>query len=373
MRIFIEPLDVLIFRDGRPFTAGEQHVARSLFPPSPLTFYGSIRSKILSEHYVGLGPFKNNSSQWPRNVMEEIGTSTSPGKLSLTGPFLGKKRQELMVECFPIPMDIVKGKSSQQLYQTRPTEKIKIFSDLESELLLSWARTSKPVDEVKGFIEGKELKKYLNGEKLDSYVPLKDVVGDEFERRVGIKLSKTTRTTETGLFYTAEYIRLKEGWGFTLDVHNSKLLPKEGILKIGGEGKAAYYSSVKERDWTVDVSDKIADTKKFKLYLASPAIFEKGWLPSFLNQSLVGQSSKYLKFKLVAACIGKYWSVRGFDLANNRPRPMMRAVPPGSVYYFELLEGDDREVVETFNFKSISNEFREAGFGTTLVGCWNND
>lgn len=46
---FIEADDVLMFRDGRPFTAGESHVIQSLFPPSPLTLQGALRSYILNQ------------------------------------------------------------------------------------------------------------------------------------------------------------------------------------------------------------------------------------------------------------------------------------------------------------------------------------
>ena len=47
-RLFIEPLDVLIFRSERPFIARESHVAK-LSMISPLTFEGAIKSKILLE------------------------------------------------------------------------------------------------------------------------------------------------------------------------------------------------------------------------------------------------------------------------------------------------------------------------------------
>ncbi|MFN3533317.1 MAG: type III-B CRISPR module-associated Cmr3 family protein, partial [Candidatus Brocadia sp.] len=32
MKIFIEPNDVLMFRDGKPFSGGDDHYARSTFP-----------------------------------------------------------------------------------------------------------------------------------------------------------------------------------------------------------------------------------------------------------------------------------------------------------------------------------------------------
>ena len=46
MRILIEPNDVLLFRESKPFLAGEGHLARSVFP-LPQAIAGAIRSKIL--------------------------------------------------------------------------------------------------------------------------------------------------------------------------------------------------------------------------------------------------------------------------------------------------------------------------------------
>ncbi|MCS6846435.1 MAG: type III-B CRISPR module-associated Cmr3 family protein, partial [Anaerolineae bacterium] len=44
MALFLSPVDVWLFRDGRPFDAGDDHYARSLFPPYPSVIQGAIRS-----------------------------------------------------------------------------------------------------------------------------------------------------------------------------------------------------------------------------------------------------------------------------------------------------------------------------------------
>ncbi|MBV9614034.1 MAG: hypothetical protein JO031_01100, partial [Ktedonobacteraceae bacterium] len=46
MRIFIQPCEVLLFRTGHPFNAGENHYADTLFPPTPETLQGAIRATI---------------------------------------------------------------------------------------------------------------------------------------------------------------------------------------------------------------------------------------------------------------------------------------------------------------------------------------
>jgi CRISPR-associated protein Cmr3 len=56
-------------------------------------------------------------------------------------------------------------------------------------------------------------------------------------------------------------------------------------------------------------------------------------------------------------------------MAENKPKPMYRAVPEGSVYYFKLLDNSEEERVrEAFHLKNISDINAEEGFGLALVG-----
>jgi CRISPR-associated protein Cmr3 len=92
MRLFIDPLDVLFFRDGQPFVAGESHMAQSLFPPTALTFQGAIRSAILTASGISVDRFRmaQQSAHDPeaQELIEEIGGATSFGLLRLRGPFI---------------------------------------------------------------------------------------------------------------------------------------------------------------------------------------------------------------------------------------------------------------------------------------------
>ena len=60
--------------------------------------------------------------------------------------------------------------------------------------------------------------------------------------------------------------------------------------------------------------------------------------------------------------------VGGFDIRNRRPKPTYYAVPQGSVYYFELIEGKIEDVIEKIHGKSISEKYSEQGFGISFVG-----
>jgi CRISPR-associated protein Cmr3 len=52
MWIKIEPLDVLLFRESKPFSAGENFRAAGRFPPSSLPLVGAIRSRALAHPHL---------------------------------------------------------------------------------------------------------------------------------------------------------------------------------------------------------------------------------------------------------------------------------------------------------------------------------
>ena len=100
--------------------------------------------------------------------------------------------------------------------------------------------------------------------------------------------------------------------------------------------------------------------KKFKLYLATPAIFNEGWFPSDLHPDL----------ELITAAVGNYLTVGGWDVANDRPKGTYRAVPAGSVYYFQLInDADVKAIINDLHYKNIGDQRTQEGFGLAYVGA----
>ncbi|MGQ0794196.1 MAG: type III-B CRISPR module-associated protein Cmr3 [Deltaproteobacteria bacterium] len=366
MRIFIEPMDVMLFRDGKPFSAEEDVIATSMFPPYPSTFYGALRAEILSRknfQFQSLSQIKNNKQDYLNQI-----NSLTQG-LSIVGPFVADEKH---YEYFPIPKDVMKIKSGNEkdkYIQLKPSGSLQFRSDSEG-LSPLWVKTNydEHIEDGKGFIRESDLKRYLRGE-VDNWKILKSEEVFQREERVGIGKSGTTKTTEEGLFYIAEFVRLNAGFGFTLDVEGDATLPDKGFLRLGGESRAASYKKIGDRKWDdKGIKDAIRKARKFKLYLLTPAIFNKGWAADWMQ---TGEKDG-LKFKLISACVGKPAPVGGFDIVENRPKPMKKAVPAGSVYFFELVEGEIDDLFEAFQFKSISDEKQKEGFGITLVGGWSN-
>ncbi len=379
-RIFIEPLDVLMFRSSRPFTARETHLATS-GPILPSIFAGALTTKILLNFCAnrklnpnnlqrtqkeGLEVFKDKiieltqKNEGLMKVLELVGhpVISKDRKFKIKGVFFTKKNE--YEEFFKLPNDIVyvNDKEKQKL---QPKENLveELSSDFEGQLMLS--SQSIRLDMKDQLVDFKNLLKYLRG---DLPTTLEDKPY-KIERRTGIKLS-SERTTEEGYLYVAEFFRLIEDWGFVAWCEShEEFLSDEGIIKLGGEGRGAYYSRIKEK--LIDSSSivqAINKEKRFKLYLATPAIFNDGWK---ISEDKVKNLLKNDEIELISALPGKPIYIGGYDVALNRQKPLRRGVDAGAVYYFKF----NGVLGKDISFPIMVSDFdAELGFGSAFLGRW---
>ncbi len=92
----------------------------------------------------------------------------------------------------------------------------------------------------------------------------------------------------------------------------------------------------------------IAAPRRCRIVLASPGIFEGGWLPPGVSRE--GTEWRFelrgVKARLVAACVPRAGLVSGWDLARERPKPAQRVAPAGSVYWLDELEASEQALQE---------------------------
>ncbi len=350
MMIQIDPLDTLFFRDGKPFNMGDETWAYTGFPPYPSVIYGALRSAYFSNHIDELGKAKEADD--PTKALKIRGIYLLAG-------------QEIYLH---LPADCVKEKDNiGNLTQVAVLlmTKNKNTNNSLTDCILSHKNNIKVENVQDGFVRKSMFKKYLMLENPDrfSIKRLNDFVMPE--PKVGIALSTVTHTTEEGKLYRVDMLRLKE-IKLIVDFEGFEL-PKRGMMKLGGEGKASSYKPYTD-NIKIDLPQFNKDEKEFKLVLTTPAIFKNGWLPERINEkSLIGEFNG-LKLKLLTAAIGKPVNIGGFDIKDGMPKPMFKAVPAGSVYYFRIIKGDTKKVIEAFNNKSISDIYPEQGFGIAFVG-----
>jgi CRISPR-associated protein Cmr3 len=351
----IIPNDTLFFRDGRPFTMGAETWANPIFPPYPATLYGAIRSWLIFEK-ASLKEF------YEGKLKEELGTKEEKGNLKITGPIIAINDTLY----FPVPKDMLVS-DKPELVSLILSEKPSVFvSDNRFDKVLI-NKTEGKAEEAKGYLDMHSLIDYLKAsENILTYTETRKLFISE--PKIGIKRNIKTLQTEAGYLYRIPMIRVLENTSLVVKIEGVSDIPEKGIIQLGGEAKTAkllkadedYFEELDRIDF--DFQDNL-----FKLVLITPAIFKKGWIPAWINENTLEGEKDGVRIKLSACSIGKYILIGGWDMAKDEPKPMRKAVPAGSVYYFEILEGKDK-VKEVFHLQNISDIYPEEGFGLGLIG-----
>jgi len=371
MNIFIEPSDVWLFRDGRPFAPSERGRAVSLFPPTPQTMQGVIRSLRLAQSGE---PF--DYRKWSEALKAEIGQPDNYGAVKLRGPLVAKRDGNSVQRFFPLPADLTKLQSGWH-----------ILSPHADKMMTNWPGGA----DLQPLLppEGSEPCKFDGKAWLDESVfvaylsetaPTDDTVLNEsslfvHEPRFGVQIDSHPKRPTEGMLYQIEFVRLQKHVGLLVEVEGVTLL-RSGLLQLGGEARAGRYVSV-DCDWTLAQEQReqyiqqMNDGKtRFKLYLATPALFAKGWLPDAIEAKTLQGNWRGIDMKLVSVAIGKAQSIGGRDIARGDvQRPMRRVVPAGSVYLFET-EATVDQIMKEFDGQCVSDVGAEIGFGLTYIGGW---
>ncbi|EFH90028.1 type III-B CRISPR module-associated protein Cmr3 [Ktedonobacter racemifer] len=404
MRIFIEPLEPLLFRTGRPFEAGESNFAESLFPPTPETLQGALRAAIAT-HW-------GNTQRPPLYALETIfahstllgliGDRSSYGRLRITGLTLGRRRAGGEIErLFPPPASIIKASLKTDKNAIQPGEKEALLVTKPQLDQPSQNETNMPVNGdgrpyallsphlSQGYKIAKKassLQDWLTARGLQSFLNNDTVLTPEMtvspnniymrEPRLGIGMDTPTQVTKEGYLYQVSLIRMQEGYGFVLDIafgdrangHNATSseephsepgeelhLPPEGWLTLGGEQRAARFRVLTASECKDEIDNSTQKSGNL-LYFATPAYFKHGWLPD---------DTSILPEGLLTAAINRYQPIGGWSLepgsAGGKAKATRRCIPAGSVYYF------DQPIQTT---RPVTEYGWQIGYGITYTGEW---
>ena len=359
MRVFIEPTDVWLFRDGRPFRAGEDHWARSLFPPTPNTVQGVIRSKVLFDSGIDLAAYANGSAE-AQALAEQIGgPGVDYGALRIRGPFLARRESGKVARYYPLPADLVRQKENGLYDSLAPLKDAPFRANWpDGKLLVPLWTGLDEYQEARGWVREDALRAYLI-ERVPP--PVEAVLLDrDFctrEPRFGIRMERAAHRSEDGYLFEVEYIRLREGAGLDVDVGGiTEWKPKQGVLGIGGEARAGYYQVLDGPALTFPVPQTLGP--RFKLYFATPACFTPGWHPADWAAWFEGD------VRLVAAAVDRARRIGGWDIVQDQHQPMRAHIPAGSVYFFE---GDGQVI---YSNQPVTDEGGEIGYGQVFFGTW---
>lgn len=359
MKLFVEPVDVWLFRDGKPFDRGSDHRAKSIFPPLPTVMQGVIRT-----HHIELnGGIPAYLSRRLPEVEKVIGPPglPPPETFRLKGPFISQRLNNSKIPYdlylyFPLPADAYRDGDVYRALELQAPEK-GIITDLEQAWLLWQRNGKKPAkqNEMEGgvWLNLNALCEYLQEDK----VPVEHTKnGNNLfmrENRLGIGRDDRTRASTEGCIYEAEFIRTENDIGLYVEIKGLDGWPEKGVLGIGGEGHAGWYESVRvpEIKHSVDTN-----ASRFKVVFLTPTFFQHGWQADEWER-LLGPG---VTFK--GAAVNRPLATGGFNLATKGQKPACRYVPAGSVYFFE---GKPPVHLET-----ITQDGANIGFGQFIIGGW---
>jgi CRISPR-associated protein Cmr3 len=338
----ITPLDILLFRDAKPFSPGERAWAGSVFPPPGHAIAGAIR---------GL-------------LQESV-------DLELTGAFLC--RNETLY--FPSPLSYDEGNL---LVPLDWDEHHHLHNVLESDstqpkplVRASW----NPRREANNNQE-KQYRSYLPTEVIKTYLTTgtiaeKEWEGTKDELKPWITETRSHNSIEDGTrqvedesgYFVENAIRLKEGWGLAIGIECSAELRESTILRLGGEGHHALLEKCDtlETQWEElqDISRQNQQSSQRCLaYLVTPGVFERRdkntnmaqcrawpWEWKLTNHPNPTQPKGNLVSVATDRAVPISCRMRGED-NSSRAAPQVFAASGGSVYYLEkseVLFQDDKE------------------------------
>lgn len=346
MIYLIDPVDNFFFRTPIPFEAGgETALINGVFPPLPSVYAGAFRTHMTNHEGIRL-------------------------KIGCNGLWL---KDSLY---FPKPLDLyISKKDGGEITFFKSMElRKKALSNYPLEYMpyIPQRQMEKEKNQTIPYLSENSLFRYLNGENLEiAGVDIGSYIKEE--SKVGIGVDPQSGTSEDQLLYQTAYIRPIAGLKLAVETNfslsDNGLNSNAGgtVIKLGGEGKTA---RIKPTDHSISAPVQSDGEKYFKLYFATPAILKKGWLPGWLDEKTMTGWFKYkkreIKVKLLSACVGRKVLCGGFgyDKINReyRPRELRYAVPAGSVYYFEILQGSFEDALKLFHMKCISDYRESMGF-----------
>ena len=392
----LTPHDPLIARDGRPFGAGQGNRMHSLSWLLPSVVAGSFRTTLIKAT-----PDLDFSHNMPQRLMQIQVAGVFPTvddeiyfpapQDALTEPVQGSLRIRSVHRL--TPQGNFGGCDFPDDHPLRPvmlSEK-QAKSDFKPAALPVWW----PLKAYSQWLAGEEItfdQSFLNApiQETREHVSLDPDRGAAAEGQIfstcGLNVTHMPRYSEETppernemRSFTDRYAAVSLACRVTTPDSDFKHVKNLDIWHpMGGERRLVHWKPTDQHPgWSCPekLSDSLANASRIRMVLTTPAIFQHGWRPDWIDKkSLTGQPFENgPTLKLVGVTSDRWKAVSGWSLAPPRgPKPVRRLVPEGSVYFFEKIDGDTELLATTGWLQSVSDELqdRNDGFGLASWGVW---
>jgi CRISPR-associated protein Cmr3 len=368
--LVLDPLDVLFFRDGRPFEAG-YHLGSGL--PLPQTLAGALRTAMLSSRGFDFRAFSKAVKEGTA-VKDALRNQDVPEwiiEARFLGPWLALvDRKDVPEPLLSVPASLVFDGDKGEWIRMDP-----LRGELPgwnpsggyAGLRPLWIRGRARAKARSGFLRLSGIKAFLEGgvPKEGDFVRESELFS--VDQRTGIVIDPETLAAQEGMIYSAGMVALNPGIGKETAVklycevlfqeptiEKERALADGETIPLGGQSRYVACRQVDPVDWPEGPGKSSGDGEL--LLLASPGIFRRGWQPDLPEAC-----------RWVSAAVSGSLAVSGWDVAMGGPKPTRFAVPAGSVFF---AEGE----VKLPESRSLCQDEEDAaqGWGFTLKGVWNH-
>lgn len=377
----IEARDPFIARDGRPFDNTPGARAASLSFPYPSTTTGGVRTRAGFGSLGGGGPFGPELASAVREI-------------AVRGPLLVELGEggEVVNWLAPAPADALllgDGNTGKLVPLVPLALGAGLHTDLPPHLALVGMRErapSKPHPGAPRFWRWREFERWLADSPAgDSWVDphLLGHAGLTPETRTHVRIDYGSKSHDPGgLFQTRglEFVRADAGGGqprrlaLAVEVDGPARFEgaiSEGLAPLGGERRVVSWRRGDGRfpACPTAVRESIMGERHCRLVLVTPAHFERGFEPSWLQGEHFG-----VRAVVRAMAVGHPQVISGWDFEKRRPKPTRRLAPAGTVIFLEL-RGEFSHVAEWVDqtwMRCVSDggQDRLDGFGLAALGVW---
>ena len=407
MLIRITPIDPIVSRDSRPFGAGQGAKMYCADGLSPSTVAGALRTlvgKIMIEKGIWdcykPDELRNIRVSGPFVAYETVVYLNTPfdmaAKADVSNPSSAceyfrlipeklREREGMTSPCYNgnsdgdiriYPLVPVSCKSTQNEHEEFKPMTLPKYCPYSRDLLEGWFMECKPSGNIlmeSGFSFKKDLRVHTainadsgaSSESMLFSTEALDFIKDKNEKEPFGRLSLLVDATSNDAKIQSVIDNL------------------DCCQTLGGERRLARWK--KDSSGSIlkpdnKLVEKISQSKRIRMILASPAILKNGWYPSWLSIGndgfLCGTiPNTNATVRLVSAALGRWQPVSGWDyeVGKRGPKPLRRMVPSGSVYFFEITSGKTLTKEDIRNIWLVPMEQGQEsmdGFNSAVYGSW---
>lgn len=367
--LFITPLDALSPRGHHTYGAAGSFGEASM-PPAPSVFAGALRSALLAQDPATLAAFE-------RRQIPDTPLARAVVDFRLDTCALARQHADGRIETLhPLPADLVAQDDGLHALTPRPRP----AGVRAGDGLPFWPVLRAPRGKPLGgrWLSAAGLAAHLAGHLPEATQLVASGALWKSDPRLGIALDPDKRNASDGALFTAEHVALADGVGFLVASSCLEALAgNAGLLRLAGDGRGARWQRIDTDAAPVAPVEAIAHSRRCRLILASPGLFAAGWLPPGVDPATRRLEGDGFAARLACAAMPRAGLVSGWDLFNNEPKPALRAVPVGSVWWFDEFAGDAGKLAEWVagglwrDNDGIDESRRAEGWNRAWLGVWN--